>query len=133
MKPIQFRLRTLLMLATVACVCLAASLHFGALFVAIPLLLLTLTLFWGFLYHLAPDATKHFTILGIIAFCLLSLASMYLPRSREDARRNQALYNMQQLGRSHQQKVDLFPTTQIGQHGFYAEAFGTPSSFGDDR
>ena len=121
------------MLATVACICCAMSLHFGVLFVVTPLLCLTLVLFWGFLYSLAPDATKYFTVLGFIALCLLSLTSMYLLRSREDARRNQSLYNMQQLGRAYEQKADLFPTSQVGQHGFYAEAFGTPSSFGDDR
>ena len=124
MPQFQFSFRTLLLFATFSCVCCALSLHFGVLFIAAPLACATLILLWGFFYNLAPDATKFFTVLGFIAVCLLSLTSMHLLRSRENARRNQNLYNMQQLGRAYQQKADIFPTSQVGQYGFYAEAFG---------
>ena len=64
---------------------------------------------WGFLFVLAPDATKFFSVIGVLASCLFSLAIVYILHSREHSRRNNTMNELREIILHDQEKRDAYP------------------------
>ena len=78
MKARQFSLRTLFVILTLSSVACSLSLFFGPAPVALVVTAIGGMIVWAYLYNLAPDATKYFTVFLVLGFCLLSLRQLGL-------------------------------------------------------
>jgi hypothetical protein len=103
----QYSLRTVLFVTAVCSIASAVVRHLGWDVVMPAVVALVFATVWAFIFNLAPDATKCFTSIAVIALLLFSLFSVGVLRARENARHNRCIHNMLQHGQNYQVQGDL--------------------------
>src|SRR5262249_8651885 len=87
----QFSLRSLVCTTTVCCLFAAAAHWFGVIAVTLAIVGIAgfclVTFVWSMAYVRAPEFVKYATVVGSCGAMLLSLLSMSILQSREEARR----------------------------------------------
>lgn len=99
----QCTLLTLFVALTVAGMLLGIAIRIGwnssLLALAATLAVVLVASFWGVCWRLAPEATKTFSVFGVLALVVLAPLPSALLQSREAARRQQNSYNIHMLYR----------------------------------
>ena len=124
MSRFQFTLVHLHVVALISCV-LSAAIHFFG--IGLVMLVMTwlvgfgvLTLLWATVYVLAPQVTKYGTVCRFFGAMLMSLLSLYMLQSREEARRTSCVHHIRILGEERALQCDfqrVEPNADLGLAG----------------
>ena len=115
MVPAQFSLRFVFVVVTICSVVCALFVRFGFAGIALAGIALGAATLWAYLYNLAPEATKYFTVFAVIGLHLFSLLSVGLLRARDNSRGETSAHHLCQLGCQSQQQAELHPNAAISQ------------------
>jgi hypothetical protein len=86
-----------------------------------PGVLLVAVLFWCLAFYMAPRLTRQATAALCCAVMVLSLLSLWIDHSREQARRQQAINNLRQVGIGFQEHTSFSPPPQRPQPAWLSQ------------